>query len=871
MSDNEDDYASFGKVLKPIEANDQIRKRPITVEEQIVTDENGRRRFHGAFTGGFSAGHFNTVNTPEGWYPKQFKSSRVSKNEYKTQRPEDFMDDEDMGEFGFAPSALKTAATFQSKQKETRPVSQPQSSSSIPKSAVLEQLIQGKHNTIGEKLLMSMGWKPGQGIGPKLNKQGKNDQKSNLHRTYGCSMPPAREEDDDEDDPIMEQYKDFLFAPDEVPHFVSKPKDDFFGIGYSGLERPTQYTGIGSNKDDPAALKWNERNGKLKISGQAFGVGAYEEEDEDIYDVNNMGQYDLSLDVQGDKRERKIDRASRWGKAKSVDELSGAVAGFSIGTSKSQIKKFFTPPDIPKEWVPKKDPSKKKSRFDQTPKEATKDRVVNTNPSVDERRSRLFPDEVSEKKAPETKIISGGFREKKKEEPKPDINLILSDLSTSADHFDQSGFKPFERDPEKQKRYDQYLRCLKNGRSDALGILQPKTMLAWEKERERVEFDRAAIMFRPSKGGMSTKFVSGGNVEDTDDSNKKGLTTDPESEAKASKRKAADMKMFGKLTREQVDWHPARVLCIRFNVKHPYSDYSVVGVASKKKDPTFSLFASIDQEPAKDNEAKDEVKGDDAKIDVERKEEHGETEKPSMDLFKAIFLDSDSDSDEDVEMDLVEKEAETRAEREIAPKVPPKPWEEKKENLLRNNEPAKGIFANIDFDALNKKRVTAIEEVPKETSEKEAPKKHTKVDEQSDKGRCEIIENENSRDKPHQRLILNSLGSKAHASKEDSPSLPEKMMFRRKEERSKKGEDNSSLRNKASDFFKNEASDSSDSSEYGPTLPPKPLGKDSGKSIVISSDSDSDDDQWKVKKKKKKHKKEKKKKHKKEKKKSLKD
>lgn len=27
---------------------------------QEVTDEEGRRRFHGAFTGGYSAGYFNT-------------------------------------------------------------------------------------------------------------------------------------------------------------------------------------------------------------------------------------------------------------------------------------------------------------------------------------------------------------------------------------------------------------------------------------------------------------------------------------------------------------------------------------------------------------------------------------------------------------------------------------------------------------------------------------------------------------------------------------------------------------------------------------------------------------------------------------------
>ena len=43
---------------------------------QEVTDEEGRRRFHGAFTGGFSAGYYNTVGSLEGWEPKAFKSSR---------------------------------------------------------------------------------------------------------------------------------------------------------------------------------------------------------------------------------------------------------------------------------------------------------------------------------------------------------------------------------------------------------------------------------------------------------------------------------------------------------------------------------------------------------------------------------------------------------------------------------------------------------------------------------------------------------------------------------------------------------------------------------------------------------------------------
>ena len=47
--------------------------------QQEVYDDRGRRRFHGAFTGGFSAGYFNTVGSKEGWAPSSFRSSRTSR------------------------------------------------------------------------------------------------------------------------------------------------------------------------------------------------------------------------------------------------------------------------------------------------------------------------------------------------------------------------------------------------------------------------------------------------------------------------------------------------------------------------------------------------------------------------------------------------------------------------------------------------------------------------------------------------------------------------------------------------------------------------------------------------------------------------
>ena len=70
------------------------RKKTFSIQEQIATDKQGRRRFHGAFTGGFSAGFYNSVGTLEGWKPSQFKSSREKKADFVTQRPEDFMDEE---------------------------------------------------------------------------------------------------------------------------------------------------------------------------------------------------------------------------------------------------------------------------------------------------------------------------------------------------------------------------------------------------------------------------------------------------------------------------------------------------------------------------------------------------------------------------------------------------------------------------------------------------------------------------------------------------------------------------------------------------------------------------------------------------------
>ena len=46
--------------------DEAVVRKPVGLHEQVVRDAQGRIRFHGAFTGGFSAGYFNTVGSKEG-------------------------------------------------------------------------------------------------------------------------------------------------------------------------------------------------------------------------------------------------------------------------------------------------------------------------------------------------------------------------------------------------------------------------------------------------------------------------------------------------------------------------------------------------------------------------------------------------------------------------------------------------------------------------------------------------------------------------------------------------------------------------------------------------------------------------------------
>jgi len=162
-----------------------------------VRDEQGRRRLHGAFTGGWSAGFYNTVGSAEGWAPSTFVSSRdrQAQEQATVQRPEDFMDEED----GLLGHAVSTSSDYDTlgvagkeqlrRQAEFEAQGLGNSSSEgsgdlfassseggagfqarrglIPGASPLELMVVAGQ-PVGKRLLQTMGWREGTGVGARL-------------------------------------------------------------------------------------------------------------------------------------------------------------------------------------------------------------------------------------------------------------------------------------------------------------------------------------------------------------------------------------------------------------------------------------------------------------------------------------------------------------------------------------------------------------------------------------------------------------------------------------------------------------------------------------------------------------------------------
>ncbi|CAG8754494.1 6731_t:CDS:2, partial [Cetraspora pellucida] len=162
-----------------------------------VRDEQGLRRFHGAFKGGWSAGYFNTVGSKEGWAPSSFVSSRKNRTERHVFKPEDFMDEEDLEEFG--QKQLVATKEFDSIGSTEHDLER--------KRALADSM------DARIRLLKAMGWREGQGI--------------------------VFEDIDNEDND--DQMPNALFAPKNTSIVSFEQKSNKYGLGFNPFENAPEF------------------------------------------------------------------------------------------------------------------------------------------------------------------------------------------------------------------------------------------------------------------------------------------------------------------------------------------------------------------------------------------------------------------------------------------------------------------------------------------------------------------------------------------------------------------------------------------------------------------------------------------------------
>lgn len=374
MDEDDGDFVFYGTPIER-EEDTSARKRKAIADagqlrslptwKQEVRDEEGRRRFHGAFTGGYSAGYYNTVGSKEGWAPQTFTSSRKSRAEVKQQSIHSFLDDEDIK--GMGGHALETSSQFDTfgftaaevarkqadKEQQKRP-------SAIPGPAP-DEIVLPADNSIGVKLLLKMGWRRGHSV-KETHADSLYDARREARKAFLAFSVNKDESEFSESEMSKTASEDLNTRNTDglshsTPVFVLYPKQDLHGLGYDPFKHAPEFRDrkrIRDSRIKDQGVKTNvSARGKSLDSNSGkyapgFGIGALEEldvEDEDIY---ASGLEYVGMEVEEDEPSK----VNIGDKLKLQYRKKGVLSGFKIASSSDYNLDRFHPPIIPPDFEP---------------------------------------------------------------------------------------------------------------------------------------------------------------------------------------------------------------------------------------------------------------------------------------------------------------------------------------------------------------------------------------------------------------------------------------------------------------------------------------------------------------------------------------
>ncbi|GAK62940.1 g-patch domain [Moesziomyces antarcticus] len=550
LSTLSDNFCIIGTPLPDLLAKkDANELKPIWQQE--ARDAQGRRRFHGAFTGGFSAGYFNTVGSEAGWTPSSFRSSRKDKHAGSQaaasipSRPEDFMDEEDLQD----RKAAQTITTNQGFGLQANSdgliagLRATDSTGSFASDPLLSSLGIGSNESLGSKLLRRMGWKDGQGLGPRVDAQ-KKARLENLVSTVPASSIATSSA------VTLEDLK-HLYAPPPTPMLSpAASRSGRSGLGYE--DKPSLNRALGAK----AGVSTNEENRSIGKS-----------------------------------------REEVWPDGRNV------LAGFRLASQAVPPAPVFAALHVPPDWQP--DPSRVWHRFTAADAKAPTGAAATTASAAS--RGQLLGEAKMPGPPPNVAaFLSAKARERLALDPSVSLpsgavasftaapaapeQVQVPRLDVATAKLALQGFAPFGTDPEKQERYLSFLRSqLEASSEQACRLAVPAHMTAEQFSNELRDFAKSAAVFRPMSSAIASRFTTASAAVMAHETKATTATpglrhpapaaaADPSAEDKPEEReeeelsvaqKAARMGNFGHLTRSVEAWAPARLLCKRFGVPEP--------------------------------------------------------------------------------------------------------------------------------------------------------------------------------------------------------------------------------------------------------------------------------------------------------------
>ncbi|KAE9032472.1 hypothetical protein PR003_g3735 [Phytophthora rubi] len=337
------------------------------VRNQEVTDAQGRRRFHGAFTGGYSAGYYNSVGSEEGWTPRTFSSSRGDRMPRVEQRAEDFMDEEDDPLLGKRLETTERYDTLQTGAK--RRLQQQQQTDqggagagAIPGFALPDDWVLPVDDSIGAKLLKQMGWKEGHGIGQRVRRRKFLEEKEG-EETPKLLTQGVQEETtemgarvDAEEEVYVPPRKVF-----DVQKAFPKPKLDRYGAGFDPYTNAPEFSRYKEQEEEKQRAKEGSHRQVVSFSDAlkatngsnrattGYGLSALEEDDDiDVYGTVSMAEFDRVIAPLGAKKDlKRLDSSAqesrRREKATACRTLCSdgrpVLPGFELAVSKEKPPK----------------------------------------------------------------------------------------------------------------------------------------------------------------------------------------------------------------------------------------------------------------------------------------------------------------------------------------------------------------------------------------------------------------------------------------------------------------------------------------------------------------------------------------------------